>query len=118
MTLPFKLLHYAIIATLALQGLYCLGQLLFVLSPPDVAGPLFSAAATIDHDLLVARRLYSIEGWIALVGLAIYLGITEVLPRRRADPYRSPSAAPALYEHQVRGGDRSDGPKSGRGHGR
>ena len=82
MTLPFKLLHLAILATLAIQGLYCLGQLVFVLSPPGVAGPLFGAAAEIDHDLLVARRLYAIEGWIALTGLAIYVGLTEILPRR------------------------------------
>jgi len=84
MTLPWKLVHYAILATLAAQGLYCLGQLIFVLAPPGVAGPLFGAAATIDHELLVARRLYAIEGWIALVGLAIYVGVTEIGPRASA----------------------------------
>jgi len=83
-TLAFKLLHAAILTTLTLQGLYCLGQLVFVLSPPGLAGPLFGAAAEIDHELLVARRLYAIEGWIALVGLALYVGVTEILPRRMA----------------------------------
>lgn len=83
MSLPIRLLHIGIIALLLIQVVYCLGQLVFVLQPPGTAGPLFAAAASLDHELLVARRLYAIEMWIALVGLFIYLGITEVAPRAR-----------------------------------
>lgn len=84
MTLVWRALHYTIIGVLAVEGLYCLGQLVWVLQPEGVVGPLFGAAATIDPDLLVARRLYAIEGWLSLVGLALYVGLTEVAPRRRA----------------------------------
>jgi len=80
----WRAVHGIIIAVLLVEGLYCLGQLVFVLQPPGVVGPLFGAAAGVDHELLVARRLYAIEGWIALVGLAVYLGLTEVGPRMRA----------------------------------
>lgn len=77
-----RVLHVTIVVVLAVQVLYCLGQLVFVLQPPGTVGPLFGAAATLDPDLLVARRLYAIEMWVALVGLALYLGITEIAPRR------------------------------------
>lgn len=83
MSLIWKVVHYSIIAVLAVEGLYCLGQLVLVLQPEGTVGPLFGAASTVDHELLVARRLYAIEGWLALVGLALYVGITEIAPRRR-----------------------------------
>ena len=34
--------------------------------------------------LMVTRRLYAQETWIALGSLSIYLGLTEILPRRLA----------------------------------
>ena len=37
-----------------------------------------TAATTIDHDLLVARRLYAIEGWIAFVGLIVVFTLAEL----------------------------------------
>ena len=77
--------HIAIIALLGIQATYSFVQLMVFLQPEDVAGPLFGAARHIDHELLMARRAYAIEGWIALVGLLVYLGITEIAPRRRAD---------------------------------
>lgn len=85
MTLGWRIVHIGIIVLLAVQALYCLGQLVFVLQPPGTVGPLFAAAADLDPDLLVARRLYAIEMWITLVGLAIYVGVTEILPRRRRE---------------------------------
>ena len=83
MSLGWRIVHWAIIPVLLVEGLYCLGQLVFVLQPEGVTGPLFGAAATVDHELLVSRRLYAIEGWLALVGLAIYVGVTEIAPRMR-----------------------------------
>jgi len=76
-----KVAHGLLIATLALEALYCLFQVFVVLQPPGHAGPLLFAADDVPMELLVARRLYAIEGWLAFVGLAIYLSITEIRPR-------------------------------------
>lgn len=80
-------LHRALIGWLALEVAYCWFQVLVVLAPAGPPVPLFFAARTVPFELVVERRLYAIEGWIAMVGLALYLGITEVLPRRlRREP--------------------------------
>jgi hypothetical protein len=84
MPLPLRLLHVAVMLTLAAQAAYCFAQVLVVLSPDGGVGPLWGAATTVAPDLLLARRLYAIEGWIAAVGLALYVGVTEILPRRVA----------------------------------
>lgn len=92
MTLPRRVLHLSLITILAVQALYCFAQVLFVLQPAGGSpGPLFGASAEISHELLVARRLYAIEGWIAFGALAIYLGITEIRPALgRPDPSGGP----------------------------
>ena len=82
-------LHYAIIATLLIQSVYAGYQVFFVVVPPDHAGPLFGRAMTMDPDLMMVRRMYAMEAWVAFVGLAIYLGITEVRPRLHASSVRS-----------------------------
>ena len=84
MPLPLRLLHAAVMIALAAQAAYCFAQVLVVLSPDGGVGPLWGAAARVSPELLLARRLYAIEGWIAAVGLALYLGVTEILPRRIA----------------------------------
>ena len=38
-----------------------------------------------DGELMVTRRLYAIEFWIATAGLAIYLALTEIGPRFKAE---------------------------------
>ncbi|MFK7927921.1 MAG: hypothetical protein AB8H79_07015 [Myxococcota bacterium] len=84
MTLGLRLLHWAIILFLAVQAGYCFAQVLWVLRPPGGSGlPLFGAATSVPQELLLARRLYAIEGWIAFGALAVYLGITEILPARQ-----------------------------------
>ena len=45
------------------------------------SGPLGAAAGDIPFELMVTRRLYASETWIALAGLSLYIGITEILPR-------------------------------------
>lgn len=74
--------HLARLAMLVLllEALYCAFQVMVVLQPPGIEGPMLYAAATLDHDLLVARRLYAIEGWIAFVGLAVVFTLAEVGP--------------------------------------
>ena len=54
-----------------------------VLRPEGAAaGPLWGQAASIPADLMMRRRAYAIEAWIAFAGLGVYLGVTEILPRR------------------------------------
>ena len=44
-------------------------------------GPLATAANEIPFELMMTRRLYASETWIAIAGLSLYLGVTEILPR-------------------------------------
>jgi hypothetical protein len=55
---------------------YGMYQTFFVLLPPGGSpGPLFNSAQEVSFELMVSRRLYAIETWIAIAGLAIYLAI-------------------------------------------
>lgn len=73
--------HWLIIANFLSNILYASFQLFYTLRPEGVSGPLWGAAKHIPHELLVARRLYAIEVWICIGSLAIYLALTEILPR-------------------------------------
>ncbi len=78
-----KAAHVAIIGNLGAQSLYAGFQVFVVLQPQGTLGPMFLKATAIDPELMFARRLYAIEAWLAFGALALYLGITEILPRRR-----------------------------------
>ena len=86
-------LHGVIIANLALQGLYG-AYMVFVVFSPGSPGPLGLAALDIDQNLMVNRRLYAQETWIALGSLSVYLGVTEILPRRLSIAPRTGSPDP------------------------
>ena len=74
-------IHWLIILHLLAEIAYT-GYMVFeVLRPESGGGALFSRAQDIPFELMVTRRLYAIECWIATVGLAIYLALTEVGPR-------------------------------------
>lgn len=80
---PWRLLHLAIVLLLGSEFLYASYQVFFALAPDGSIGPLFGAASELPPDLLLARRLYAIEAWIAFGCLAIYLAITELGPRSK-----------------------------------
>ena len=82
LSLPWRILHWVIIANLLLQVLYGATMVFFVVTFPGVSGPLADAANEVPFELMVTRRLYASETWIAIVGLSLYLGLTEILPRR------------------------------------
>jgi len=83
-------LHWAIIVNFVIEIAYA-GYVVFaVLAPPGHSGPLFEKALSIPHELMVTRRLYAIEFWIATAGLAIYLALTEIGPRLKAQ--RAPAS--------------------------
>lgn len=80
---PWRVLHAVIIVNFAAEIFY-VGWIIFVVLAPEggTSGPLWAQAGQIDMDLMARRRLYAIEGWIAIAGLSVYLAITEVAPRR------------------------------------
>ncbi|MGC9350138.1 MAG: hypothetical protein ACP5JG_18505 [Anaerolineae bacterium] len=75
----WKIIHWVLIVIFAGQMAYGYYMVFFVGSHPL---PLFGQASDMPAEELVLRRLYSIETWLAIGGLAIYLALTEVLPRR------------------------------------
>lgn len=76
-----RLLHWAIILNFVAEMIYA-GYIVFaVLRPEGVSGPLFEKALEIPFELMVTRRLYALEFWIATAGLALYLALTEIGPR-------------------------------------
>lgn len=89
--------HWAIIVNFVFEIAYAGYMIFSVLKPAGQSGPLFEKALEIPHELMVTRRLYAIEFWIAMAGLAIYLALTEIGPRlranrRRGEAPRSPGA--------------------------
>ena len=80
----WRIAHWLIILHFLGEIVYC-GYLIFtVLQPEGHSGPLMGQATQIPFELMVTRRLYAIECWVATAGLAIYLAITELAPRMRS----------------------------------
>ena len=78
---PWLLLHAAIILNFAVEIFYASYVLFVVLAPENGGGPLWARAAEVDMDLMMRRRLYATEAWIAIAGMSIYLAVTELGPR-------------------------------------
>ncbi|MEX2681983.1 MAG: hypothetical protein Q6373_010295 [Candidatus Sigynarchaeota archaeon] len=79
--IAWRIVHWFIIVNFIVEIAYCGFQVFGVLG----GGPLFGAALDMDIDLFLKRRLYAIETWIAIAGLAIYIAITEILPRQKKE---------------------------------
>ena len=79
----WMVVHWVIIVHFALEIAYTGYMIFSVLQPESGGGPLMGRALDLPFELMVTRRLYAIECWIATAGLAIYLAITEVGPRLR-----------------------------------
>jgi len=75
------ILHWLIISNFVL-GIAYGGYMVFGVVG-GVGRPAFGEAVGIPFESMVIRRLYAIETWILIIGLALYLGITEILPRKR-----------------------------------
>jgi len=72
--------HFAIIANFLIQIAYA-SYMIFSVFGIEGGGTLGDSAVNFPHDKMVTRRLYAIECWIAIAGLAIYLALTEIGPR-------------------------------------
>jgi len=74
------IIHALIIVNFVIEILYA-SYMIFVVFAPGSGGPLWELAKTLPPEQMATRRLYAIEAWIAITGLSIYLGITEIAPR-------------------------------------
>ena len=75
-----RILHWIIIINFALGILYGAYMVMFVIGGGG-GWPLFNRATATPLEIILKRRLYSLEVWAATGGLAIYLALTEFLPR-------------------------------------
>ena len=83
-----RVVHWPIIANFVFQVGYAGYMVFAVVKPEHTEGPLFAAALTMPFELMVTRRLYASEFWVAFSGLAIYLALTEIGPRMWRLPQR------------------------------
>ena len=81
------LVHWGIILNFLVEIGYATHMIFNVVAPPG-GGPLFDQAMSFPHEMMMTRRLYAVECWLAIVGLSIYLAITEIGPRLAADRIR------------------------------
>ena len=76
------ILHWVIILNFLFEIVYAGFMIFFVIVPEGGgSGPLMSRATSVPFEVMVTRRLYAAEFWIAAAGLSIYLAITEIGPR-------------------------------------
>ena len=81
----WKIFHWILIIIFVMQIAYGYYMVFFSGGPML---PLFRRADGLTPEDIVVRRLYSIETWLAILGLALYLAITEVLPHRLHSMWR------------------------------
>ena len=74
----WRILHWVIIVLFTTEILYGLYMVFFVVGGSKY--PLLRKAVETPVEVILKRRLYAIETWIALAGLAVYLALTVFLP--------------------------------------
>ena len=80
--LVLMILHWVIILNFAVEICYAT-HMIFNVVAPEGGGPLLDQAKSFPFEMMVTRRLYAVECWLAIVGLSIYLALTEITPRLR-----------------------------------
>jgi uncharacterized membrane protein len=73
-----KFLHWFIIGFFLIEIGYGLYMVFFVVG--GSRWPLMARAVETPIEIILKRRLYAIETWIAITGLTIYLALTVFLP--------------------------------------
>ncbi len=79
----WKAVHWVIIINFFLEIIYASYMVFFALTPPGASFVLFGSAEKIPFEIMMKRRLYAIEAWIAITGLSIYLALTEIMPSKK-----------------------------------
>ena len=75
-----KILHAFIILNFMTQIVYGFYMVFYAVGGEQF--PLFKRAIETPIEIILRRRLYAVETWLAIVGLCIYLAITEMLPHK------------------------------------
>ena len=75
------LIHYGLIIWMLSTILNSAFQISFVYTVPGYSWPLLGESSGLDYETMMIRRAYALEAWVATIGLAIYLAITEINPR-------------------------------------
>jgi len=76
----WKVLHWFIIINFLVGILYGFFMVFFAVGGGRY--PLWMQAVDTPIEIILKRRLYAIEAWMATAGLAVYLAVTEYLPRK------------------------------------
>lgn len=75
----WRYLHWFIILNFLAEIFYGFYMVFFVVGGGRY--PLWSRAVETPMEVILKRRLFAIEVWIAISGLAVYLALTRFLPR-------------------------------------
>lgn len=76
----WRVLHGFIIVNFLIEISYGFYMVFFVVG--GSRWPLMARATETPIEIILKRRLYAIEVWIAVAGLVIYIALTELLPRK------------------------------------
>ena len=79
----WRIIHYLIITNFILEIVYSVTMVFFVIGGGK--WPLLRRAVETPVEIILKRRLYAIEAWIAIGALAIYLALTVYLPGQLRD---------------------------------
>jgi len=74
-----RVLHWVIIINFMIEIGYGLYMVFFAVG--GSRWPLLARAVETPIEVILKRRLYAIETWIAIAGLAVYLALTVFLPK-------------------------------------
>ena len=76
----WRVLHGFIILNFLIEIFYGFYMVFFVVG--GSRWPLMARATETPIEIILKRRLYAIEVWIAIAGLVVYIALTEFLPRK------------------------------------
>lgn len=76
----WRVLHGFIIINFLIEIMYGFYMVFFVVG--GSRWPLMARAIETPIEIILKRRLYAIEVWIAVAGLVVYIALTEFLPRK------------------------------------
>ena len=76
----WRVLHGFIIINFLIEIMYGFYMVFFVVG--GSRWPLMARATETPIEIILKRRLYAIEVWIAVAGLVVYIALTEFLPRK------------------------------------
>jgi len=76
----WKVIHSLVIINFIVEIIYSFYMVFFVIGGGKF--PLLRRAVETPMEVILKRRLYAIEAWLAVGGLVLYIAVTEILPRK------------------------------------